>query len=188
MRINNYNCNKNQASFGSKRIFPVVIRDMNNMPVKAWFSRLKLSDDADKIAMEKICEDWKGSPFLDNIYTSFKNGFPIHAVETDSRQIVSLANAEHTNNSFKLCYILTSPDSRFGSSNRKFKGVGEALMFGIVKTAKKTATIFKLISTTASRGFYEELKMVLRNGHKTFNSSEMSDFLKRQKTEWKALS
>ena len=189
MQITDNNYNKNRIFFGSKRILPVIVRDINDKPVKAWFSRLDFYNKADRAAMDQICKTWKGSPFLAELCIAFENRNLVYAIETDSKKILSLAEVAHLGCSriFELYRILTSPDSRFRAINRKFKGAGEALMYGLVRFAEKSATIFQVGATPSAKDFYESLDMVERDEKMTFNPDEMRDFIKTQKAKWKAL-
>ncbi len=165
--------NYNNLSFGSRKIMPVFVRDMNNRPVKAWFSKLNFLNPEDIDAMGKIAKEWKGKPgikyddlksyYIDKIHSSFKEGYPVYAIEKDDKgnlfdKILCLHSTSrylrdkiYTKNPFKkllnlipgikmygiwLEYLQASPNSNyFAGINRIYKGVGEAAMYGLAKFA-----------------------------------------------------
>ena len=197
MQLTGLKYTKNQVSFGSIKISPTVVRDVNDMPVKAWFSRLNFSDPVDKEAMEKVKVQWKRQQewnYANDIYDEFKIGQPVYAIELDSAngsfsdRLLCLASSHVGNDTFRLYFLQASPNSSFKipKENRKYKGAGTALMYELVKIAElEKAKMFKLLSHTDD--FYRKLGMVERNLHMTFDKSEMKDFLKRQKTEFDLL-
>ena len=197
MQVNAYRPNQNQVSFSSTKISRTVVRDMNDMPVKAWFSRLNFSDPVDKEAMEKAKVQWKRQQewnYANDIYDEFKIGQPVYAIELDSAngslsdRLLCLASTHLKNDTFKLYFLQASPNSSFKAlkEERKYKGAGTALMYGLVKIAElEKAKMFKLRSDTDD--FYRILGMVERNLHMTFNQHEMNDFLKRQESEFDLL-
>jgi hypothetical protein len=149
--------------------------------------------------MEKVNKEWnytknKGVYLGVSLYDEFKNGNFIHAVELDSHKklydrLLCLSGSLKNTDDFILEHIQAAPNSSFEAGfNRKYKGAGTALMYGLIKTAQKTkAKMFKLFSLQDN--FYNKLGMILNKDlDMTFNPAEMGNFLKRQKAEWKALS
>ena len=198
MQVNAYRPNQNQVSFSSIKISPTVVRDLKGLPVKAWFSKLSLSDPLDAKVMKRVNDFWKeekGIYFANDIYEKFKAGQPVYALELDSPEgslydkLLGLASPHIQNDTFVLDFLQSSPNSSFEAAkkNRKFKGAGTALMYGLVKIAEQEkAKLFKLCSGAAN-AFYKTLGMKKENNLMTFNQSEMGDFLKRQKTEFDLL-
>lgn len=193
MQVNNYSHNQNPVSFGSKRIFPVIIRDMNNKPVKAWFTRLNPSDSVDKEAIKRIDRHW--GIYAGYLYSDFINyKRPAYAIEKDSSEdlynrflCLATLKFQKKKNEVELLALQSAPISSSKSYTRQYKGAGTALMYGIVRTIEKLkAQSFTLDS--AADGFYEKLGMVKREGCMTFIPDEMHNFIKRQKAEWKVLS
>ena len=197
MQLTGLKYTKNQVSFGSIKISPTVVRDMNDRPVKAWFSRLNFSDPVDKEAMEKVKVQWKSQQewnFANYIYKKFEDKKPIYAIELDSTngslsdKLLCLASSHKEKDTFELKCLLSSPNSSFEApyDARKYKGAGTALIYGLVKIAKlEKATMFKLLSITDD--FYKKLGMAERSVYMTFDRHEMKDFLKRQKAEFDLL-
>ena len=198
MQVNAYRSNQTRVSFSSERFFPVVVRDLKGLPVKAWFSKLIISDTFDTKGMKKVNDIWtkeKGVYYADDIYKKFEEGKPVYAVELVSTEgtlydrLLCIASIHKEKKTFKLDYIQSSTNSSFNSSNekRQYKGAGTALMYGLVKIAEKGGSnLFKLFSATAD-SFYEKLGMVENSAYMTFDRFEMIDFLKRQESEFKAL-
>jgi hypothetical protein len=209
MQINNYNYNKNQVSFGSKRIFPVVVRDMNDMPVKAWFSKLKLSDPVDMAALKRVDKEWQGQKgvlYADlsktfKVYETCKPELSLYAIELDSSgnlydKLLCFANmGKGYLNSLYLSVLQAAPNSSFtAGNNRKYKGAGTALMYGLVRTTKKNKAEMLTLCGDEAFDFYDKLGMIKRTVDPenpkmfTFLPDEMRNFIKRQKAEFKALS
>ena len=199
MQLSGYKHTQSQISFSSDRFFPVVVRDMNNMPVKAWFSQLNLSDPVDVAAMKTVKNSWtekKGDAYTRNIYSQFEEGKPVYAVELDSKKgslydkLLGLASYHiEGNDTFKLDFLQASPNSSFKApkGNREYRGAGTALMYGLVKIAEIVESkLFKLYSAT-SDNFYDRLKMEKRGIYMTYDRPEMGDFLKRQESEFDLL-
>jgi len=185
MQVNSYNnYNKNQISFGSKRILPVIVKDMNNKPVKAWFSRLRLSDPMDVDKMKKA-QNW-----IDfNIYCAFQDGKPIYAIEKDSPssnspgKLMCIATTKSIENSFYFDFIQSAPNcSSRSEEKRQFKGVGTALMYGLVRFAEKSkAKWFSLTSVAEANSFYQKMDMQKINGMWQFDEAGMHNFIKKQR-------
>ena len=197
MQLTGYKHTKNQVYFSSTKISRTVVRDMNDMPVKAWFSRLNLSDLVDAAAMEKVKEKWteqKEVNFVNDIYKKFEDKKPIYAIELDSPEgtlydkLLCLSSSYAERDTFELDFIQASPNSSFSApkGNREYKGAGTALMYELVKIAKiEGSKLFELFPLADD--FYKKLGMVERNLHMTFDRHEMGDFLKRQKAEFDLL-
>ncbi len=86
MQVTRNKYNNNYSAFGSKKLMPVVVRDMNNRPLKAWFSQLQLSDPEDVEAMEILSQEWQGKPgikFIKDIYKKFNKKNLVFAIEKD---------------------------------------------------------------------------------------------------------
>ncbi|MEI8388938.1 MAG: hypothetical protein WCG23_03525 [bacterium] len=208
MQLTGYKHTKNQVSFGSYRFFPIVVKDMNNRHVKAWFSQLNFSDPVDAAAMKKVKELWVkhyinkneisfiNYPYYDlkeYIYKEFETRKSVFAIELDSDKnlfdkLLCLASAHKEKDTFKLDYIMASPNSFFGTGEKKeYKGVGTALMCGLVKIAKLGgAKSFELYPVVDD--FYTRLGMEKINDYMTFNRIEMIAFLERQKSKFNAFS
>ena len=83
---------------------------------------------------------------------------------------------------------MASPNSFFGTGEKKeYKGVGTALMCGLVKIAKLGgAKSFELYPVVDD--FYTRLGMEKRNDYMIFDRTEMIAFLERQKAKFNAFS
>ncbi len=191
MQLNNHTNNKNKISFGSKKILPVFVRNMHEMPVNAWFTRLRLSDPNDVATMEKIGREWKvgvhkgvfQGPYLNE---KFKTGKSIYAIELNSSTTLYnnllCVSALDVKKDIFMHDLQASPNSCYeAGNNRKYKGVGTALMFGIVRIALKTKEK-TLQFLNANPDFYKSLKLSSYS-----EKPEMLNFIKRQQDEWKTL-
>ena len=124
MQVNAYRSNQTRVSFSSERFFPVVVRDLKGLPVKAWFSKLIISDTFDTKGMKKVNDIWtkeKGVYYADDIYKKFEEGKPVYAVELVSTEgtlydrLLCIASIHKEKKTFKLDYIQSSPNSSFNS-------------------------------------------------------------------------
>jgi len=192
MQVNSYK--SNNISFGSKKVFPVWIRDKDDKPIQAWFTRFKQSDPNDRAALEKIVRKWdpnQGVYFALDILDEFNSGSKVYAIELNSKKklpervlCLGSGNYQNAREGLIVSRIQVSPKNLFISPKRDYKKVGTAFMYGVIKMAGKLTSPCLRISSSID-DFYEKLGMRQGGVYKVFNKSEMRKFLQNQKKVFK---
>ncbi|MEI7475284.1 MAG: hypothetical protein WCK67_10965 [bacterium] len=199
--INNHNFNQSNITFKSQKLFPVAVKDMADGYVKGWITKLDPSDPEDSATMKKVGQEWRISKYPGVVQgkilnNEFNSGHDCFAVELDSfkkslyDKLLCLSSTEIKDELYLSC-LQAAPNSTFeAGTNRKYKGAGTALMYGILNIALKTKDKICQFSN-ANKPFYKSLNIPNTNTDKDipdytiYDSSGMEDFIQRKTEEWK---
>lgn len=188
MQIQN---NTKNPSFGSTKLHNVVLKTPQVLgewgKFNAYFSRL------DKLDIPYITSQeaqWKGTKYGKRIIDNFKNMFSFNVLpkhnatqyfiiegskpllkteQPKGKEIYGMAQVVSYGNMFEISYIQSA--SKLGKYQNKVKGIGQMLLYGIVKEAKKQKKKLISLVSTADK-FYK---------HSGWRNTNVSQFELRAK-------